>query len=70
MQLKSAFGSYKDLIMLKVSGIIIFYPEKGARFLEGRISRIKKIIAGICKPDGWFDIEYEHCANKSSGQSS
>lgn len=40
-----------------------FHPEKGAKHLESRISRIKKILAGTCKPDGWFDTEYERCEN-------
>jgi len=42
-----------------------FHPEQGAKHLESRTSRIKKILAGTCKPDGWFDTEYEHCENGS-----
>jgi membrane peptidoglycan carboxypeptidase len=42
-----------------------FHPEKGAKHLEGRIYKIKKILAGTCKPDGWFDTKYTHCANSA-----
>lgn len=38
-----------------------FHPEKEAKHLERRISRIKKVLADTCKPDGWFDTEYERC---------
>ncbi|GGW73523.1 transglycosylase domain-containing protein [Alishewanella tabrizica] len=40
-----------------------FHPEKGAKHLESRIYKIKKILAGTCKPDGWFDTEYKHCTS-------
>src|SRR5690606_37043057 len=42
-----------------------FHPEKGAKHLENRIYNIKKILAGTCKPDGWFDTRYTHCANSA-----
>ena len=39
-----------------------FHPTKGAKNLEVRVSSIKKIIAGTCKPSGWLDTKYKHCA--------
>lgn len=42
-----------------------FHPEKGAKRLESRIYKIKKILDGTCKPDGWFDTKYMHCANSA-----
>lgn len=42
-----------------------FHPHKGVNNLKDRVDKIKKIIAGTCKPDGWFDTKYEHCKTSS-----
>lgn len=42
-----------------------YHPTKGAKNLEVRASSIKKIIAGTCKPSGWLDTKYKHCAGNA-----
>ncbi len=42
-----------------------FHPEKGTKRLERRVYKIRKILDGTCKPDGWFDTKYMHCANSA-----
>lgn len=40
-----------------------FHPVKGAEQLRSRVSKIKSILSGACKPKGWLDTKYEHCSN-------
>ncbi|VUD46213.1 Penicillin-binding protein 1B [Thalassocella blandensis] len=42
-----------------------FHPYKNANNLNTRVDRIKMIIAGTCKPDGWLDTKYEHCTKSA-----
>jgi len=42
-----------------------FHPTKGAKQLKTRVSSIKKILAGTCKPRGWLDTEYKYCAGNA-----
>ena len=42
-----------------------FHPLQGAEQLKIRVHRIEKILAGVCKPRGWFDTSYEHCAGNA-----
>ena len=39
-----------------------FHPSKGAVQLKARVSSIEKILSGACKPSGWLDTSYKHCA--------
>jgi len=42
----------------------VYHPVNGAKQLELRVSRIASILAGTCKPSGWFDTEYAHCKSE------
>ena len=42
-----------------------FHPSKGSEQLKTRVSNIKKILSGACKPSGWLDTSYEHCARNT-----
>lgn len=42
-----------------------FHPTRGPNHLEDRVSKIKKILSGKCKPGGWFDTKYAHCAGNA-----
>jgi membrane carboxypeptidase/penicillin-binding protein len=42
-----------------------FHPSKGLAQLKSRTLRISKILAGECKPSGWFDTTYRHCTNNA-----
>lgn len=39
-----------------------YHPTKGPQRLALRVSNIKKLLAKICTPKGWFDTDYEHCS--------
>lgn len=39
----------------------VHHPVRGAGELALRVSRIKRVLAGTCAPDGWFDTDYGHC---------
>ena len=41
-----------------------YHPVNGAKQLESRVFRINSILAGTCKPSGWFDTEYERCKSE------
>ncbi len=38
-----------------------YHPVKGAGQLKSRVSKIKSILSGACKPKGWLDTKYSHC---------
>lgn len=38
-----------------------YHPVNGVKQLEYRIIKINSILAGTCKPSGWFDTEYLSC---------
>ena len=38
-----------------------YHPIKGAEQLKSRVSKIKSILSGGCKPKGWLDTKYDHC---------
>lgn len=38
-----------------------YHPVKGAEQLKSRVSKIKNILSGTCKPKSWFDTQYDHC---------
>ncbi|HTF96807.1 MAG TPA: biosynthetic peptidoglycan transglycosylase [Cellvibrio sp.] len=38
-----------------------YHPVKNKEQLDSRVATVKNILAGGCKPDGWFDTEYKHC---------
>ena len=38
-----------------------YHPINGVQQLNSRISKIKSILSGACKPTGWFDTEYKQC---------
>jgi membrane carboxypeptidase/penicillin-binding protein PbpC len=40
-----------------------FHPVKNRAAYDSRLIKVKAIISGKCKPDGWFDTSYEHCEN-------
>lgn len=42
-----------------------FHPSRGAAQLKARVSSIEKILSGACKPRGWFDTSYKHCAGNA-----
>ncbi len=42
-----------------------FHPSKGAEQLRIRVSNIEKILSGSCKPSGWLDTSYKHCAGNT-----
>jgi membrane carboxypeptidase/penicillin-binding protein len=43
----------------------LYHPVNNAKQLESRIFKINSILAGACKPSGWFDTEYEHCKREN-----
>lgn len=43
----------------------LYHPVNSVKQLELRVIRINSILAGTCKPSGWFDTEYEHCKSET-----
>lgn len=41
-----------------------YHPVKGAEQLKSRVSKIKSVLSGACKPKNWFDTQYDHCNDK------
>jgi membrane carboxypeptidase/penicillin-binding protein len=38
------------------------HPLRNRQAYERRLARVKAVLAGRCKPDGWLDTSYAHCA--------
>ncbi|QOL51138.1 transglycosylase domain-containing protein [Massilia litorea] len=38
------------------------HPLRNRQAYERRLARVKAVLAGRCKPDGWLDTNYAHCA--------
>lgn len=41
-----------------------FHPVKNRAAYDSRLTKVKAIISGRCKPDGWFDTSYDHCHDR------
>lgn len=39
-----------------------FHPRKNPALHAARLARIQAVASGTCKPAGWFDTSYLHCA--------
>jgi membrane peptidoglycan carboxypeptidase len=39
-----------------------YHPSKNPAALAERSARIAALLAGSCKPAGWFDTDFKHCA--------
>jgi len=39
-----------------------YHPIKNPEEHKLRTDKVERIINGKCKPDGWFDTKYDHCA--------
>ena len=39
-----------------------FHPVKKPEVHRFRTEKIEQVVSGKCKPSGWFDTSYEHCA--------
>lgn len=39
-----------------------FHPSKNPSAYALRVKRVEAILSGACRPDGWFDTTYAHCA--------
>lgn len=40
-----------------------FHPVRNRAAYELRLTRVRAVLAGRCKPAGWFDTAYAHCSN-------
>jgi membrane carboxypeptidase/penicillin-binding protein len=38
------------------------HPLRNRQAYERRLARVKAVLAGRCKPNGWLDTSYAHCA--------
>lgn len=62
----SALSSDQSIALVAMIKMPNYYhPVKNSKQLGSRVAKIKAILAGICKPDGLFDTEYDHCKEKS-----
>ena len=39
-----------------------FHPQRNRDAFQLRVTRIRAVLAGRCRPDGWLDTTYAHCA--------
>lgn len=39
-----------------------YHPIEHPEIHAQRLKRVKAVITGHCKPNGWFDLTYKHCA--------
>ena len=44
-----------------------YHPSKNPAALAQRSGRIHALLLGACKPDGWFDTEFDGCASAARG---
>lgn len=42
-----------------------YHPVKNPKIHAERTRRVKAVVDGKCKPDGWRDLTYDHCAINS-----
>jgi membrane peptidoglycan carboxypeptidase len=42
-----------------------YHPVSGPEPLADRVLKIKEVLSGNCKPDGWFDTQYAHCGGNA-----
>lgn len=40
-----------------------FHPVRNRVAYELRLARVRAVLAGQCRPAGWFDTTYAHCSN-------
>ena len=40
-----------------------FHPVRNRAAYELRLARVRAVLAGRCRPTGWFDTAYAHCSN-------
>lgn len=46
-----------------------FHPVRYPQVHAQRVARIRALLAGACKPDGWFDTSFDACDPSSLAQS-
>lgn len=39
-----------------------FHPLKHRAAYDTRVARVRALVAGTCRPGGWFDTQLEHCS--------
>lgn len=39
-----------------------YHPLNNPEVYAERVQRVRAVVKGQCKPDGWRDLTYEHCA--------
>lgn len=47
-----------------------FHPLKHPAAYDTRVARVRALVAGTCRPAGWFDTKLEHCSPAAPGPSS
>lgn len=43
-----------------------FHPLKHPGAYDTRVARVRALVAGACRPGGWFDTTLEHCSTSPS----
>ena len=46
-----------------------FHPLMHASAYETRVTRVRALVAGTCRPAGWFDTTLEHCGRAAGSPS-